>query len=150
MDAYEAFWRSRKHSSKGDVIWGIATIAGGAILLLSGYLIGWGLIVAGAILAAIVPLRYLLHKRAYRENPTFAGLTVAKFDERLIAVENPNGNSQLNWSIYERAMESDSYFMPMISKRSFSIIPKRSFTSEAEMNSFRDLLESKLGPVVKI
>ncbi len=150
MAAYEAFWRSRKLGSMGEFVWGTVAVVFGVILLLSAHLIGWALVAAGVILAALVPLRYLLHRRAYRENPAFAGLTAVSFDEDLIKVANPIGESQLKWSFYKNAMESEAFFLPMISKRSFSIIPKRSFASEAEIDSFRVFLESKLGATKRI
>ncbi len=150
MAAYEAYWRSRKLGSKGELMWGAVALVGGVALLLSAYPIGWALVAAGVLLAALVPLRYLLHKRAYRENPAFAGLTTVSFGEELIEVVNPIGESQLRWLFYKNAMESDAFFLLMISKRSFSIIPKRIFTSEAELDLFRALLESKLGAPTKI
>lgn len=150
MDAYEVFWRSRKHGSKSELIWGAVAVVFGVILLYVGYLIGWALVASGVMLAALIPLRHFLHKRAYRENPVFAGSTSVSFGEEHIQVANPLGESRLKWSFYRSAMESDAFFMPMISKRSFSIIPKRSFASEEEMASFRDLLESKLGEIKRI
>ncbi len=150
MSAQEAFWRSRKIGSKGELVWGAVGVTGGVALLVNGSPWGWALFAVGAILAIFVSARYLLHRRAYRESPAFSGLTAASFGEDHIQVVNPIGSSQLDWSLYQSAMENDAFFLPMISKRSFSIIPKRAFVSGADIDEFRALLESKLGSVVKI
>lgn len=150
MAAYEAFWRSRKLGSKAELIWGAIAMALGVAFLLSAHRIGWAVVATGAALATLVPLRYVLHRRAYRESPAFAGPTAVTFSDDIIEVVNPIGESQLKWSLYQSALESEDYFLPMVSKRSFSIIPKRSFASEAEIDSFRTLLEAKLGEVTKI
>ncbi|MDF1852226.1 MAG: YcxB family protein [Verrucomicrobiales bacterium] len=150
MEAYEAFWRSKNLGGKTELICGAAAVIGGVALLSAASPIGWILLVAGVILAALVPIRSFLHRRAYRENPAFSGLTSVSFEDEVIEVVSLVGESRLSWSVYLSAMESDFFFLPMISKRSFSIIPKRAFATEDDLDAFRELLESKLGPTAKI
>ncbi len=150
MTAYEAFWRSRNLGGKTELVSAIMAISGGLLLLWLDNSLGWLLVSSGAALGAVVPLRQFLHRRAYRENRAYSGDTTVRFSDDQIDVSNPIGESDLNWSFYQSALESDDFFMPMISKRSFSIIPKRVFASEEEMDSFRSLLESKLGAIKKI
>jgi len=64
---------------------------------------------------------------------------------------SPVGQSKLEWSLYRAALETDEFFLPMITKRSFSIIPKRAFASQADIDSFRAPgLTEKLGAVDQI
>jgi len=150
MAAYEAFWRSGKVGSKGEFMYGAIAVIAGVVMIFLAYSIGWVMIAVGAVLVSLVPIRRLLHKRAYRENAAFAGSTKVRFGDEIIEVVNPIGESRLKWSFYKKVMESDAFFLLMISKRSFSIIPKRIFTSEAELDAFRSLLESKLGAITTI
>ncbi|MFT4546177.1 MAG: hypothetical protein ACI9MB_000118, partial [Verrucomicrobiales bacterium] len=148
MAAYEAHWRSLHLGTGRALIEGSLAILAGIAFVCFGHWFGYVIVALGLMFLAFILLRRFLHRRAFAENPKFAGPIVATFEEEGIRSSSALGESTLEWSIYNHVVfETDDYFLPMISKRSFSIIPKRAFGCDDEVAAFRQLLTEKLGEV---
>ncbi|WP_318065237.1 YcxB family protein [Clostridium boliviensis] len=66
------------------------------------------------------------------------------FEDDKITFDAHAVHSTMTWDIYKHYRESMNYFYLIQKKRSYTLIPKRVFTSESEINAFRQLLASHL------
>lgn len=150
MAAYEAFWRSRKLGTKRNLVEAFVAVLAGIAFVCFGQWFGYVLGGVGLVMLAFTFIRRFLHRQAYFDSPKFVEPIVAEFKDDGIDTSSAVGESRLEWSIFESVLEADDYFLPMITKRSFSIVPKRAFASPADEETFRELLAEKVGGVRRI
>ncbi len=150
IQAYERFWRSSKQGSEtAHWIGGIAVLLGALVLatLPNIRMLAFVIVGLGALLSLLPIARRAMFARAYRSNLKFTGPIATEFSNDVISTESKVGASQLNWDIYSSALESDDAFLLMITKQTFSIVPKRDFQSASQIDEFRALVERKLGSI---
>src|SRR3954464_13574388 len=99
--------------------------------------LGMYLLVAGTI------LRRPLLKRRYRSTPHLAGSYVARFGEPGLEIEGPQGSAQLQWSSFDRFLESATNVTLVRLPGIMNSFPKRAFTPE-QLAEFRELLARKI------
>lgn len=68
------------------------------------------------------------------------------FDENGIFANNARADGKLPWEYIHRWRESETLFVLYQMDALFNILPKRCFVSSAEINHFRILLVSQVGP----
>ena len=66
------------------------------------------------------------------------------FEDDKITFDAHAVHSTMTWDIYKHYRENKNYFYLIQKKRSYTLIPKRVFTSEEEICAFRQLLTSHL------
>ena len=149
-DEYYAAWRFLKRNSTEFAPEKIA----GTILMLTGITIwmfgGHALFVIVGVLTGIaaiitVPMLYRhgLRRRWAREPMHLTEHQISFTPEEIHYVQGAI-ESHLNWSFYERIVESEEAFLLVCGEDVFSLIPKRAFASEQSLQEFRALAKKKL------
>ncbi len=142
IEAFEAHWKSKNLSSKSNLILGVGAISLGAVLYFLTNFGGILLATIGTILILMVVLRLFLHRRAYRDNTKYKGEIEVIFTEEHIEVKSTEGESKLNWSLFQKHLITQNFILLYISQNTFSIIPKPALDEDLE--SFLELIENKI------
>ncbi len=74
---------------------------------------------------------YILPMLIYKKSATFKDRFKTSFDEQGFTIENDLGNRNWEWSQFSTSMESPHFIHLYFDNRSFFIIPKEAFTTEA-------------------
>ncbi|WP_427160860.1 YcxB family protein [Aliinostoc sp. HNIBRCY26] len=83
-------------------------------------------------------------KRAWDSQPNFRlEIRVEASDEEL-KITTPLSESKAQWSLYTHWGESANLFMVYQSGNCLNMFPKRAFSTNEQVNEFRELLRSKL------
>jgi hypothetical protein len=121
-------------SALGWVLWcqGVWVIAGG---------IAGGLI-SGVIAGTIVRFIYVPWKtrRVYRQQKSLQREFTLSWNADGVQSKNANGEYSVSWSDFIRWKENDRLYLLYLSDIMFSMVPKRAFDSEADMDDFRNHL----------
>jgi YcxB-like protein len=80
----------------------------------------------------------------FRRNPKFREKYHLTFSRENIHFKTASLDSILQWTHYERVIESPDLFLLMYGKGLYTLIPKRCFNSNEEMNAFRTLLSQTI------
>lgn len=98
------------------------------------------------ILILVFALQPLLLWIRVARNERLRGLNAFTFEEERWSVKTPYSEGSADWQTFHRLIETPRYFLLVHSanKRMFNFIPKRAFTSPAQMNDFRALALSKI------
>lgn len=143
-EAYEYHWKSKKLGTRTNFYLSIFGIV--AAILLSFYNMPAGIVVfvVGFFLLSITLLRSFLYKRSYLASPKYAKEIHATFSDSEIHTQCAIGSSGLTWDIYIAHTESKNKFLLYVSKNNFSILPKRAFKNNQELEFFRELIHNKI------
>lgn len=77
---------------------------------------------------------------AFRRNPKFREEYHLTFTPENIHFKTLSFDSVIQWTHYERVLESPTLFLLMYGKGHYTVIPKRAFDSDNDTNAFRALL----------
>ena len=80
----------------------------------------------------------------FRRNPKFREEYCLTFSPESIHFKTASIDSTLQWDYYERIIENSRLFLLMYGKGLYTLIPKRCFHSDEELNTFRALIEEKI------
>jgi hypothetical protein len=80
----------------------------------------------------------------FRRNPKFREEYCLTFSPENIHFKTASIDSTLHWTYYERVIESPTLFLLMYGKGPYTLIPKRCFNSDDELDAFRALLKQKV------
>lgn len=83
-------------------------------------------------------------KIEFQRNPKFREEYHLTFSRENIHFRTASIDSTLQWTHYERVIESPGLFLLMYGKGLYTLIPKRCFGSEDELNAFQTLLKEKI------
>lgn len=70
-----------------------------------------------------------------------------QFTQENICFETQGISSVLSWNIYTAYLENDNYFFLLQDKRYYTLIPKRAFSKNDDIEKFKIILESHLTKV---
>jgi YcxB-like protein len=84
-------------------------------------------------------------KIEFRRNPKFREEYHLTFSRENIHFKTTSLDSTLQWTHYERIIESPDLFLLMYGKGIYTLIPKRCFKSNEEINAFRTLVSQTIG-----
>jgi len=141
LDAYEYHWRLNKLGTKSNSLLALTGIIIGLFSFVINYIAGIVISVCSVILIVIIMLRKFLYTRAFKNSPKYVSEIKVLFTDNNIVTENAAGKSELNWSIYNKFIENKDYFLLYLSNNSFSIIPKRAFQKNEDLDDFRNMLK---------
>lgn len=82
----------------------------------------------------------------FQRNPKFREEYHLTFSRENIHFKTASLDSTLKWTHYERVIESPTLFLLMYGKGLYTLIPKRCFDSDEEMNAFRTLVSQTIAP----
>ncbi len=144
MIACNGHWSAHRQSSLSNVITGAVAIIVGLALLLFTLWLGIVLTAIGGLLLLITLLRSLLWRRAFREAKKYNNNISIIIKDDSINVECAEGKSDLNWDFFTWYLETPDHVLLYMTKRNFSIIPKNAFQDDGSLQTFLNLVESKL------
>ena len=130
-----------------DVVVALATAACGIYLWRSpeSRMLGIFLVGLSATLALILVLAFaILPAMLFRREPKLRDEYALTFSSEGIHFRIDHIDSQLQWSLYNRALIDDYSFLLYYGTGSFSIIPKRVFHTTEQRTEFRELVAKKI------
>lgn len=92
----------------------------------------------------LLSLSKLRTKIDFQRNPKFREEYHLTFSRANIHFKTAAIDSTLQWTHYERVIENPNLFLLVYGKGLYTLIPKRCFGAEAEINRFRALLADKI------
>ncbi|HEV2914166.1 MAG TPA: YcxB family protein [Pyrinomonadaceae bacterium] len=111
-------------------------------VVMSLFLLSMGLVLFTFVLA----LFFIFPRQRFRSDPKYRDEYSLEFTEEGIHFKTDQLDSRLNWSLYNRVLENESFYVLVYGKGMISVIPKRAFTAVDQETNFRSLLRRKLGP----
>ena len=87
---------------------------------------------------------YIIPKLAFNRDPKLKDEYNLIFNDDEISFNTDKLNSKLEWKIYDKVLENTKFFLIYWGKYTFTVIPKRVFQDQSEINNFRDLLKQKI------
>ncbi len=137
MKACDRHWKAHGQSGTKLTLAGLASVTIGGVIA---WYFPWGLlhmlalavVGLGGLLAAIVPLRFFIWRRAYREAKKFREAITIEFSDDIIHVESAAGISDLKWDAYNRCLVTPDFFILYMAKHTFSVIPRTAFSPDAQ------------------
>jgi hypothetical protein len=92
----------------------------------------------------LLTLNHWRTKIEFQRNPKFREEYHLTFSPENIQFKTLSFDSTLQWTNYERAIESPSLFLLMYGKGLYTLIPKRSFISHDQIEAFRALVREAI------
>lgn len=141
MEACNAHW-SAVGQGRTNVIAGWLGVAVGLGLSMISPPGGVILIIAAGLLLALTWVRSLLWRRAFRDEVKYKDAIRLAIDEDALRVETAEGTSILNWGAFRSYLDTSDYVLLYITRRRFSIIPKRAFPDRQSIERFLAIVSS--------
>ena len=92
----------------------------------------------------LLSLSRLRTKIDFQRNPKFREEYHLTFSRESIHFKTASLDSTLQWTHYERVIESSELFLLMYGNGLYTLIPKRCFKSNEEINAFRALVSQAI------
>jgi hypothetical protein len=149
--AMRAHYASRLHL-RLDVMMIIVFALGGAYLWRSpdSHWLGIVVVSASAVFALILFAAFALIPRLFfRREPKFRDEYSLTFSTTGIHFRTEHIDSELQWSLYTRALVDANSYVLYYGSRSFTVIPKRVFQSVEQQGAFDQLLTENVAQVVR-
>lgn len=148
-DAVRLYHRrtGRGPGRKMDVLVAVATFALGAFMWVQdGYApLRLALMVLSVLfLGILAALHWVVPRIWFRRDPKFQDAYELRFDEKGLYFNTRNMDSTIGWEFYQQVIEDGKFFLLVFGKNQFTVVPKRAFASEAEIERFRSLV-SRIG-----
>ncbi len=81
---------------------------------------------------------------AFRREPKFRDEYFLQFSDDGIHFRTAQIDSLVQWSLYDKVIEDERFYLMVYGKNMISVTPKRAFTSAAQEAAFRELLARHL------
>ena len=134
--------------SRIDKLVAILAVAYGLFALVAVGLVWWvpiPFVAAPLIWFNVLTIEPWVVRYVFRRSTQFHQHTTLTFDEDHIHYQTASIDSRVSWNLYRGVIEDDELFVLLYkAPRSFAIIPKRAFASEAERAAFRTLAQHKI------
>jgi hypothetical protein len=89
-------------------------------------------------------LLFVVPHQRFRSDPKFQDEYLLQFSDGGIHFKTPQIDSLLQWSIYNRVLENERFFILVYGKNTISVIPKRAFSSANQVADFKEMLRRNL------
>ncbi len=96
------------------------------------------------LLLVVICALFIVPIQLYRGSEKLKQQYELVFSEEGIQFKTEDIDSHLKWELYKRWIENQEFFIMYHGKNEFSVIPKRVFRDEAELNGFRELIRRKV------
>ncbi|MEN9846218.1 MAG: YcxB-like protein [Pseudomonadota bacterium] len=119
----------------------------GAYLLYTGEIsFGLSMMLMAIILATLLAAaRWIVPYWWYWREPKLRQEYHLDFDTDVIKFRTETVNSELQWSLYKRAVIGPEHYLLYYGNKSFTVIPRRAFSNVSSSSAFETLLREKLG-----
>jgi hypothetical protein len=112
--------------------------------------LGLACIVLAAVFAALLIAAFtVIPSLVFRREPKFRDDYALTFSPDGIHFRTAHIDSQLQWSMYSRALVDAHSYVLYYGSRQFSVIPKRVFQSSEEQETFERLLTERVPQIVR-
>lgn len=94
----------------------------------------------------------LLIARKASKNSQFLAPITYEFDEEKININSKVVESKIDWSAYNKVLETNDYYLLVYAanKNMIQFLPKRAIESQVQEDDMRLLMEQKLGKIVHV
>ncbi len=110
----------------------------------------WGLLIPFGMLVLLLGSTYFGARRQMASNKSLSEPHHYTFSENGIDAVAPSSSGHTSWSNFYEVYETKHNFLLFISRNMMYTIPKRCFRDSEQINSFKDLLKSKLSSKAKL
>ncbi len=146
LAAERLYYRSTLFWKIDKVVAIILIVTGLGLLWVTG--VHWWTIVWFPLAAAewfnILSLRPLLILYWFKHNPKFREPYHLTMDQNGIHFQTQSIDSRIKWNHFSRLLENDRLCLLIYGTRMYSVIPKRAFKMEGELESFRALVHNNI------
>ena len=119
----------------GIIFWGVLGFSWIWIVLILGSMVGLIIRILGY---------YVLPRIRYRSEPKYKDEYLLEFDEEGIRFNTDSIESKLDWSIYNKMIETGNLYILIYGKYNFSIIPKKALLTEPDRIEFVMLIDKNI------
>jgi hypothetical protein len=143
----QRFLYSKGFMAKLDKIVAALLLGFGIYSIVSVGVLWWTIIwfpLAAALWFDLLTLSYWRTKIEFQRNPKFRAEYHLTFSGENIHFKTVSFDSTVKWTHYQRAIESPSLFLLMYGKGLYTLIPKRCFVSNDEIDAFRALVREAI------
>jgi hypothetical protein len=113
--------------------------------------LGLACIVVAAVFALILIAMFtVIPPLAFRREPKFRDDYSLTFSPEGIHFRTAHIDSQLQWSMYSRALVDTHSYVLYYGSRQFTVIPKRVFQSIEQQQAFEQLVSEHISQIVKL
>lgn len=123
----------------GTIIWKLLSSSGNEVLALLSPVIGWVLFPVLAY-AATFGMPYIVMQKKVHRNPKILDPSEYSFSDQGVQIVGCFGRSEMIWTAFERIRETKEFFLLYILSRSAYVLPKRCFSSKAEIAELKEML----------
>jgi hypothetical protein len=103
--------------------------------------------ISGALFVAVMFLSpYLNSKRAWAMKPQYAERTTYLLSDTSLRVSSLSMNAEYTWNNFLRFEVLKNYYYLFLSDQQLMIFPFSSFTSQAQIELFREFVAAKINP----
>jgi hypothetical protein len=104
------------------------------------------LLVFVALLPFFIAFMHLivLPRRRFRSDPKFQDEYLLQFSDDGIQFKTSQIDALLQWSLYNKVLENERFYLLVYGKHMISVIPKRAFADEFQEAAFREMLARNL------
>jgi len=111
---------------------------------------GMGLVFLSAVLVIVLIVAFgIVPRMVFRGEPKFRDEYSLTFSGSGIHFQTAHINSQLEWSMYNRALVDIHSFVLYHGSRSFTVIPKRVFETPEHLTTFERLVSEKIPEIIR-
>jgi hypothetical protein len=106
-------------------------------------------VAAAALVLILLAAFVVIPPLAFRREPKFRDDYSLTFSQEGIHFRTAHIDSQLEWSLYSRALVDPHSYVLYYGSRQFTVIPKRVFQSAEQQQSFEQLLTQHVPKIVR-
>jgi len=96
------------------------------------------------ILCGLLVFPYLRVRAVFRKSPALTKRRRYTFRASGITIQSDDANSDLKWSLFQRAVETPGIFAFSVSSHHATYIPKRCFSSSDDVARMRELIRGNM------
>lgn len=116
----------------GLIFWGVLGFSWISMILIFGSMVGLIIRTLGY---------YVLPRIRYRSEPKYKDEYLLEFDEEGIRFKTDSIESKVDWSLYNKMIETENLYILIYGKYNFSIVPKKAFFNEPDRMEFDMLID---------
>ena len=107
------------------------------------------LVVATLAVIVCLVIYFYVPVRIFKQTKKFLEEYDLTFSDEGIIFKTNDINSELNWELYEKVLESREFYY-MLYGTTYTLLPKRVFKDSKSQELYRDLVTENLGPIEKL
>lgn len=89
-------------------------------------------------------LFFVIPRQRFRGDPKFADEYLLQFSDDGIHFKTAQVDALLQWSLYNKVLENDRFYILVYGKNMISVTPKRAFASAEQEAVFREMLKRNI------